>query len=382
MIHPDFKFLRAVFMMIGGIVGVGVFGLPFAFAQSGFPIGLLELLIIGIVLLMVQFMYAELALQTEGTHRLVGYVEIYLGKKWSWLSAAAICASVWGAMLAYMIIGGKFLFLLLSPVFGGSVAPYSYVVGIIAAILIYRGLQFASKLEVFVILALLFLFIFIIALSVPHIQLSNLTVTDPSKWFLPYGIILFALSSTGIVPEMRDVLGLRAKKQLGKAILIGMVTVILLYAFFSFAVVGVTGVATTGAAFDGLISFFGTSFRLIASVLGLITILSIFMLLGITLQNTFKFDLRCSKLVAFVLTVGVPFLFFAFGVREFVDLVGFIGSVFGGMLGIFIVLCYLKLKQEPVCKEHHCLNLPDIFSWLAILFFLGGLIFTLYRFLV
>ncbi|MCX6714928.1 MAG: amino acid permease [Candidatus Uhrbacteria bacterium] len=382
MIHPDFKFLRAVFMMIGGIVGVGVFGLPFAFAQSGFSIGLLELLVIGIVLLMVQFMYAELALQTEGTHRLVGYVEIYLGKKWSWLSTAAICASVWGAMLAYMIIGGKFLFLLLSPVFGGTAAPYSYIVGIIAAALIYRGLQFASKLEVFVILALLFLFIFMIALSVPHIEIGNLAVIDPSKWFLPYGIILFALSSTGIVPEMRDVLGMRAKKQLGKAMLIGMTIVVLLYAFFSFAVVGVTGVATTGVAFDGLISVFGTSFRVIASVLGLITILSIYMLLGITLQNTFKFDLRCSKLVAFALTVGVPFLFFAFGVREFVDLVGFIGSVFGGMLGIFIVLCYLKLKQEPVCREHHCLNLPDVFSWLAILFFLGGLIFTLYRFLV
>lgn len=382
MIHPDFKFLRAVGMMIGGVVGVGVFGLPYAFAQSGFTIGLLELLVIASVLLVVQFMYAELALQTEGKHRLVGYVNLYLGKKWGILSTAAICASVWGAMLAYMIIGGKFLFLILSPVFGGSAAFYSYVVLIIAALLIYRGLLFASKLEVFVILALLFLFLFMIVLSVPHIQMSNLTIIDSSKWFLPYGIILFALSSTGIVPEMRDVLGFKAKKQLGKAILVGLTVVVLLYAFFSFAVVGVTGVATTGAAFDGLIPIFGTSFRLIASTLGLITILSIFMLLGITLQNTFTFDLRCSKFVAFVLTISVPFLLFSFGVREFIDLVGFIGSVFGGMLGIFIVLCYLKLKQKAVCKEHHCLNLPDVYSWLAILLFLGGLIFTFVKFLL
>lgn len=382
MIHPDFKFIRAVGMMIGGIVGVGVFGLPFAFAQSGFVVGLLELLVIALVLLMVQFMYAEITLQTEGTHRLVGYVEIYLGKKWSWLSTIAICSSIWGAMLAYMIIGGKFLFLILSPVFGGSVVPYSYAVGLIAAFLIYRGLQFASKLEVFVILAFLFLFLFIIGISLPYIELSHLMSVNAAKWFLPYGIILFAMSSTGIVPEMRDVLGLHAKKQLGKAILIGITTVIFLYTLFAFAVVGVTGPETTGAAFDGLVPVFGSSFRIITSVLGLITILSIFMILGIQLQNTFKYDFQRSKKTAWFLTVAVPFILFAFGVREFVDLVGFIGSVFGGTLGMFIVLCYLRLKREPICKERHCLNLPDVFSWLAILFFLGGLIFTLYRFLL
>lgn len=382
MIHPDFKFLRAVGMMIGGMIGVGVFGLPFAFAQSGFIIGILELFVIALVMLMIQFMYAELALQTEGTHRLVGYVEIYLGKKWAWMSTVAMCASVWGAMLAYMIIGGKFLFLIFSPVFGGGVALYSYAIGIIAAFLIYRGLGFASKLEVFVILALLFLFVFMIAVSAPSIQLSYLMAYHPSKWFLPYGVILFALSSTGIVPEMRDVLGLHAKKLLGKAVLTGMTVVVALYALFSFAIVGVTGTETTGAAFEGLVSLFGSSFQLIASSLGVITILSIFMLLGITLQNTLKFDLRLSRRVAYVLTIAVPFLFFSFGVREFVDLVRFIGSVFGGILGMFIVFCYLKLKHEPICKERHCLNLPDIFSWLAILFLFGGFIFTLVQFLI
>jgi amino acid permease len=382
MIHPDFKFIRAVGMMIGGIVGVGVFGMPFAFAQSGFVVGFLELLMIAFVLLVVQFMYAEIALQTEGSHRLVGYVEMYLGKKWSWLSTVAICSSIWGAMLAYMIIGGKFLFLIFSPLLGGSVVPYSYVVGLIAAFLIYRGLQFASKIEVFVILAFLFLFLFIIGISLPHMEWNHLVSVNATKWFLPYGIILFALSSTGIVPEMRDVLGLRAKKQLGKAILIGMISVVFLYALFAFAVVGVTGPETTGAAFDGLIPLFGPSFRFITSVLGLITILSIFMILGIQLQNTFTYDFQCSKKTAWFLTVVIPFVLFAFGVREFVELVGFIGSVFGGMLGVFIVFCYLRLKHEPLCKEHYCLNVPDVFSWLAILLLLGGFVFTLSQFLL
>lgn len=379
MVHPDFKFLRAIGMMVGGVVGVGVFGLPYAFAQSGFSIAFLELLIIASLMLIVQFMHAELALQTEGTHRLAGFVEIYLGKKWGMLSILAICASVWGALLAYMIIGGKFLFLILSPIFGGTVTVYSYIVAIIAAYLIYRGLQFASKIEVFVIFALLFLFLFIIVLSIPSIRLDNLVGIDPTKWFLPYGIILFALSSTGIVSEMKDVLGLQAKKQLGKAIFAGMVIVVLLYTFFAFSVLGVTGIHTTQVVFDGLIPVFGNSFKYIASILGAITVLSIFMMLGIQLQNTLKFDFRFPRVGAWLLTISFPVLLFSFGVKEFVDLVGFVGAVFGGFLGILIVLCYMKLKREPLCREHHCLNLPDGFSWLAILLFVGGIIFTLLK---
>lgn len=379
MIHPDFKFLRAVGMMIGGVIGVGVFGLPFAFAQSGFVIAFLELLLIAGVLILVQFMHGELALQTEGSHRLPGFVELYLGKFWAKISLVGICASVWGAMLAYMIIGGKFLFLLFSPFFGGSVVFYSYVLGGIAAWLIYRGLQFASKLEMFVVLSLLFLFVFMIILSVPHIQFQNILSVDATKWFLPYGIILFALSSVGIVPEMKDVLGIKAKTQLGKAILYGMSIVVVLYTIFAFAILGTTGSQTTSNAFDGLIPLYGNSFKYIASLLGSVTIVSIFMMLGIQLQNTFKFDLHFSKWISWFLTISVPFILFTLGVREFIELVGFIGSVFGGILGSLIVLSYLQLKKEPLCKERHCLNLPDIVAWLAIILFFAGTIFALFK---
>ncbi len=382
MIHPDFKFLRAVFLMIGGLVGVGVFGLPFAFAQSGIALGLLELLLIGGVLMIVQFMYAELAVQTEGSHRLVGFVEYFLGKNWSRVSLLAMCASVWGAMLAYMIIGGTFLSYLLSPVLGGSVMWYSVAVWAVAAVLVRGGLRFASKLEVFVIIALAFLFLFMMVVSVPYIRPAHFTAVNPSQWFLPYGIILFALSSTGIVPEMREVLGVRAKKQLGKAVLVGMSSVIFLYALFSLAVVGVRGAETTRMAFDGLIPVFGGSFGVITAVLGLVTILSIFMMVGISLQNMLKFDLDRTRFQSYVLTVSVPLLLFLSGVREFLSLIGFLGAVFGGILGILIVRCYMKLKHEPLCKERHCLDVPNSVSVLAILFFLLGIILSLRQFLL
>jgi amino acid permease len=56
--HPDVKLLRAVGMMIGAIVGVGVFGLPYAFAQSGVALGLVWLIAIGGLLTCLQLMFA------------------------------------------------------------------------------------------------------------------------------------------------------------------------------------------------------------------------------------------------------------------------------------------------------------------------------------
>ena len=38
-------FFRSLTVMMGGIMGVGVFGLPYAFTQSGFTVGLLQLLV-------------------------------------------------------------------------------------------------------------------------------------------------------------------------------------------------------------------------------------------------------------------------------------------------------------------------------------------------
>jgi tyrosine-specific transport protein len=361
-------------MMIGAIIGVGVFGMPYVFAKSGVSIGMLWLIVLWVILLILQLMFAEVVVQTKGKHRLVGLVERYVGPRFRWITLIALASGIWGAMLAYMIIGGHFLQLLLSPTFGGTELIYALLVWVICAYMIYRGLQSAAKLEVVVVAILLFLFLFISLLSVPSIELSNFIVTDVSHFFLPYGVILFALGGMGIVPEMADVLGNKKKQDLARAVTVSMVIILLLYAFFSLAVVGVTGQATTQAVFNGLIPVFGNSFRFIATILGSITVLSIFMVLGIELVNTFKFDFGLKHRSSWFLSVSVPLILFLVGVREFIGLIGFVGGVFSGLLGILVALTYYRMKRSDICKEHHCINFPHPLTWLIIIVFSGGII--------
>ena len=374
-------FFRSLGMMIGAIIGVGIFGLPYAFAQSGFAIGLLELFILGSFLTILQLMFGEVVVQTPGTHRLVSYIGLYLGPVWKWVALLAFDLGIWGAMLAYMVVGGEFLHALLSPLLGGSESLYAYVVAVVASIFIFGGLKFVSRIEVLIIGILLFLFLFIILTSLPHIQWSHYTTLTISKFFVPYGVILFALSGLGIIPELKEVLGNDRKHLLGSVIISGMTFILFLYALFSFAIVGVTGSATTMTGFEGLIVTLGQTFAIVTALLGSMTIFSIYLVLGIELLNTFKFDFHRSHRFSWVFVCVVPILLFYLGFREFIGIISFVGGVFGGILGILVALMYWVMRRSGGCKTHQCINFPAPLTWVLIaVFSLGIIIEFLMRF--
>ncbi|TAL50666.1 hypothetical protein EPN81_02280 [Patescibacteria group bacterium] len=374
MVHPNRPFLRSVGMMIGAIVGVGVFGLPYAFAQSGFGLGLLELLFLSGMLTVLQLMMGEIVVQTPGHHRLVNYVGIYVGKLWKWVTLVILSFGIWGAMLAYMVVGGALLHLLLAPFFGGEPAVYSYLLAGIACVLIFGGLAMAARIEYLVVGALLFLFTFIILASVPSMEIANFATFDLREFFIPYGVILFSLAGLGIVPELKDVLGKKHKRHINSVICLAMFVIVLLYALFALAVVGVTGTATTPMAFDGLVPMLDGTFRVVGALLGSLSILSIYMVLGIELLNTFKFDFDLGHWTAWVLVSIVPIVLFAVGMREFIDIIGFVGSVFVGVLGILVALSYWFMRRQGICQTHHCINFPAPLTWLIILIFSAGII--------
>lgn len=382
MVHPNRPFLKSVGMMIGAIVGVGVFGLPYAFAQGGFSLGLLELLFLGGMLVVLQLMLGEIVVQTPGHHRLVNYMGIYLGPVWKWVTLVAMSFGVWGAMLAYMLVGGSFLHLLLSPVLGGEPAVYSYALAAIASLLIFGGLLLASKIEYIIVGALLFLFTFIILASVPQVDVSHYTTLNLENFFIPYGVILFSLSGMGIVPELKDVLGRKHQRLLSPVIVTGMAVILTLYVLFAASVVGVTGENTSSMAFEGLVGPLGDTFRIVATLLGSLTIISIYMILGIELLNTFKFDFDFRHRTAWLLVCAVPVILFVFGLREFVDIIGFVGSVFGGVLGILVALSYWSMRRRGICQTHHCINFPAPLTWLIISIFAAGIFFEVFTVLL
>src|SRR3989344_5432749 len=97
-------FLSATATLIGIIVGVGIFGIPYVTAQAGFWIGQFYIVFLAGVTLLVHLLYGEVVERTEGTHRLPGYAEKYLGKGAKRLITVAFFFSGYAALLLYIVI--------------------------------------------------------------------------------------------------------------------------------------------------------------------------------------------------------------------------------------------------------------------------------------
>ncbi|NBS41758.1 amino acid permease [bacterium] len=289
---PNNRFIRAVGTMVGSVVGVGVFGLPYAFEKSGPVLGALVLVLLAGVISGMQLMYAEVALHTPGNHRLVGYVRALLGEGWARFAVVALSAGLWGSMLAYMIVGGSFLRELFAPGVAGAEFWFGLGLAAVAGFLMSRGTQAVAKLEVAAVALLGFLFAFMTLAALPHARFAYLSGVHWDAMLVPYGVAFFALAGMGVIPEMKAVLGTAREKELPCAVLTAMSIIAGLYLAFALVVVSVLGPKTTQSAFVGLVPVLGGSFRVAASVLGSTVVLSIFSMIGVELSNTFRFDFR------------------------------------------------------------------------------------------
>ena len=99
----------ATLLLVGLIVGAGIFGLPTAFSKSGALFGIIAWAVVTAVVLATHLMYSDIASIFGPNHRLVGDTERALGKKAALTASVLLFVSNLGALLAYMILGGNFL---------------------------------------------------------------------------------------------------------------------------------------------------------------------------------------------------------------------------------------------------------------------------------
>src|SRR3989344_3819002 len=123
----DRRFYSAVAVLIGGVVGVGIFGIPFAFAKAGFLTGFLFLVGLTLFTLITNLAYGEIILRTNRTHGIVGYAGIYLGDFWKKVAFFIFILGAYAALLAYIIVGGEFLANILSWQFYFSPNTLSFI---------------------------------------------------------------------------------------------------------------------------------------------------------------------------------------------------------------------------------------------------------------
>lgn len=374
------NFIYALSTLAGTIIGVGLFSLPYITSKVGFWVILLYFIILGAVVVLVNLLYGEVALRTQGLHRLPGYAGKYLGPWGKRIAFFSNSLGLYGALLAYLIVGGHFLFSLLGPVFGGSNLIYTLVFFFLGALLVYFGIKSIAQTEFFLLILFFVVLLLIFVRGFSLIQIENLFVFNKSYFFLPYGAVLFSLAGMALVPEVKEMLK-DNPKSLKKLIPLAIFIPALTYLFFIFLILGMTGQNTSTEAISGLKNFFGNGIVGLALFFGVLTTFTSFITLGLTLKKVFWYDLKLKRNLAWLLACFVPLFLFFLGLKDFIAVISLTGGIMLGIDAIIIVLAYLRAKTKGDLIPAYSLSLPRFLTYFLILLFVLGIIYEIIYFM-
>src|SRR3989338_3725200 len=280
------KSLLAFSTHVGTTVGVGLFGLPWVAAQAGFWPTVVYFGVLTFVVMILQYLFAEISLQfVNDHHQLPGYTERFLGKKYKSLAMIMMALSIYGALLAYIIIGGEFTYQLFAPYLGGTLLMYQIGFFLIGSAFIYQGIHSVAKTEFVMMIVFLAIIFLLFIISIPKIELTNFQTFEPKNIFLPYGVIIFSLWGLSIIPALKEILKQDTKK-LKNVVKTSVIFCTAIYIIFIVSVLGVSGSETSLEALNGLVPFLSNKILAVGYAFGILTTFTSFIALGIVQQDS------------------------------------------------------------------------------------------------
>ncbi len=370
---------NAVSIIIGTIVGVGIFGLPYAISRMGFLAGIPLFILLSGTVLYLHYLYGEIVLRTKRKQRLVGYAKKYLGNKGKSIATLSALFGLLGSQLAYLIVGGKFLQFLSGSLFSENLIIYIIIFLVVGSLIILKDstaiASFEFLMSVFLVLVILLIFFS----ALPHIQLNNFSKINLSNTFLTYGVILFSLSGVIAIPETIEYLKKKNSKHYKKIIGIGTLLPHFLYILFIVAVMGIAGNNISESAIMGLQDFLGKNIIIVGSLFGLVAVITSFVTIGVTLMKIVWYDYRVPKMFSWLIITIAPLILFIAGFRNFINVIGVVGAIMGGVNGILIILIYQQAKKKGDNKNPaYSIKFPKIIKWSMIIVFVLGILYEFF----
>ncbi len=356
------NFLTATGLLVGTIIGAGVFSLPYLFKFSGFSIGLLYLGLAAVAYILVYTMYADIITATPGEHRFVGYARIYLGK---WAGRLGILTTIIQSVLVltvYLILSVSFADLFFPQ---GALVIKIVIFWFLASAVILSGIKQIAWLEFWITLGMLGIFLLLLIFGIKNVGAFSLSNFAPvwGNLFLPFGAILFALSGRAAIPGV-----VQSGASVKKVIFWGIIIAALVYAIFAFSTVAVSTLVTKDAI-TGLRLSLPLSVSKLLGFLGLLALISSYIAIGFDTDKSLELDLAFPWWLRFIIVMFGPLALYFIGLNDFLRSIGLAGGIFIALESIFIIWMWLKMKGKKI-------------SWLTgvlILFFAVALVYEIIR---
>ncbi len=362
---------EAVFMITGMTIGAGILGLPYAIAKVGLIPGVVLIVAIGLIMLCLNLMMSDVATWAGENLQLPGLAGKFLGAPAKIFISVILVLRSYGTLLAYVVGEG----LVLAVLFGGSPLGWSIIFWSVGSLLVWGGLERVKKAEKILSLSVMTIITGIAFYLLPRGSMVHWSSIEMAHWWVPVGVILFALHALPAIGEAHALLPDQPKR-FKKAVLIGSVTPLIIYLLFIVAVVGGMGSNVTEVATIGLGTTYGPIMAILANVFAVMAMSTGFMGLGTALKESFVWDFKVHRNTSIFLVVSVPLALFLLGLRSFVQILEVVGGVFISVEALVMVAVYVKARRNIAVAP------PRPLAWFVVIpvvaFFITMLIISLY----
>jgi len=354
------KFFKAIFLQLSGILGAGIFALPFLFYNSNFIFATGILIFVAIFMAILNLFYTDIILHTSGDHQLSGYAQIYLGPKSKFLSVANLLFLGFGGILAYIKLASIFL-LQIFP----SLSTFTVSILFIFLLGVFHLSKTKFCKAIFQILPVISLII-IIFLYFLSFNFPTPTLNFNSPNLLCFGGIIFALAGFTIIPEVEEILRFsKNKKNLLKlSSLIGLVLAAVIYLLFSYGIIRISAFNISVDSVAGIIGVYPFIGKILI-VLGLMIIFKASLNFLLIFKEVFYRDFKLPEKTSYNLSFLVPFLTLFFINVSFIKIISLAGAISVFLSALLICLIRLKLP---------CNWLTRVLIFIVLIIFIFGLI--------
>lgn len=365
---------KAARPLIGTMIGVGLFGLPFAIMQLGFGLGMAVFAIVATLTGTVALLYADLVLVRGGKARFIHVVQHELGPFGTFVAGFAFLGGSYGALLAYCLFGGQFLRAFIWDVLPLTPTGATVFFFVLACLGTVGGFLVVARLQR-VLLPIMFCAIGTLAiLALPHIHWDYFFTMGTGSISASIGVMVFAMHGFPAVPEARDLLS-RSTGLLPRTIFKAQWMVFAIYAVFIATIIGLTGPATPENAIVALRNTLGTPVFVFASGLALVTSLSAFMNVATSITNTYLYDLRLRFIPSWLLTMVVPLIALLLGASSLISVLRITGGILGSLTAIMVLIAYERARMSAELPKNS-LNIPQWIVASVFVLFAGVMIAT------
>lgn len=358
--------------MIGTIIGVGIFSVPAVMSA----VGVVPAIGIAVLLLLIQIcnhlFYTEVVIACKEQKRLPGLVQKYIGTNAYRVTTVVVALQSWGAMTAYVLVGGVFLHTLIGNIFpSANTQMFQLGYGAIIAAIVFVGLRWVSRLGLVTVFGLITALIVLLTGSAAHWQpIPLLTDFSLNQLFLVYGVLLFSFSGAPAIPEMEEIVGTNTRV-FRTSVVVGTIIAATLITVFGVMVWGASTMGVSADAVSGLSKSVGPWIGTIGSLLGLLSVSTAFMTIAVNTKEMFLYDVKLRHTSAWLLTVLAPLIVAASGAANVVGVISFSGALFGGATAIMICYLYLVVMKKTQ-QSKKLLRFPQVLTYMVMVILLIG----------